>query len=281
MDEFKRDVIAIITILVVVSVAGGAVWYLLLNPVPVQERKVIMGDKVTVDYAGWFDDGRVFDTSLPGVATDNATYPKAVNFQFRGVSAYKPFEFTVGQGVIVGWSEGVIGMTLKETRTVVVPSEKGYGLTDRSKVLTMPIVESQPVIEQTSVQWFKDNYSTNPNLGTVVKDKTYGWEKTVISVEGDVVLLKNEPAVGDRLTTTWPWKGDVISIDSNANAGLGEIRVKNLVSPGDVNNTKGTYKGEGFFLTGLDIQKGTFTIDKNDFTVGKTLIFRITLLKFS
>jgi len=280
MDQFKKDMIAIVAILVVVSIIGGTVWYFFFNVPPAQERKAAMGDKVTVDYIGWFEDGRVFDTSLPGVATDNATYPKAVGFGFRGVSGYKPFEFTVGQGVIVGWSEGVVGMRLKETRTVVVPAEKGYGLSDKSKIMTKPIVESVPIIEETSVQGFTANYSTNPLIGVMVKDNVYGWDKSVISVEGDIVLLRNLPKVGDVLNTTWPWKASVVSIDSSANSGIGEIKLRHLVNPSDVNNIKGTYKGETFYLTNLDIEKGTFTIDKNDFTVGKTLIFRITLLKF-
>jgi hypothetical protein len=171
-------------------------------------------------------------------------------------------------------------MRLKETRTVVVPAEKGYGLSDKSKIMTKPIVESVPIIEETSVQWFKDNDSTNPLIGVMVKDNVYGWDKSVISVEGDIVLLRNLPKVGDVLNTTWPWKASVVSIDSSANSGIGEIKLRHLVNPSDVNNIKGTYKGETFYLTNLDIEKGTFTIDKNDFTVGKTLIFRITLLKF-
>lgn len=281
MDEFKRDTIAIVAILVAVGIVGWAVWHFVLEATPVHERTAAMGDKVTVDYIGWFEDGRVFDTSLPNVATDNATYPKAPSFAFRGTGSYKPFEFTVGQGVIVGWSEGTVGMKLKDTRTVVVPAEKGYGKTDTSKVFVMDIVESVPVIQETSVQWFKDNYSTNPNVGVVVKDKDYGWEKSVISVQGDVVTVRNEPVIGNILETSWPWKLKVASVDSSANSGLGEIKVRHLIDPSEVNNTKGTYKGQTFYLTGLDLSKGKFTIDENDFVVGKTLIFRISLLKFN
>jgi len=280
MDKWKRDIIVVVVILIVAGVGGWGGWHFFLETQPVKERTAAMGDRVIVDYIGWFEDGRVFDTSLPAVAVDNATYPKAPSFTFRGIEGYKPFEFTIGQGVITGWSEGTIGMKVKETKTIIVPPEKGYGLTDMSKVHVMDLVESHLIIETTSVQWFKDNYSRDPFPGVVVKDKDYGWDKCVLSVQGDVVTLRNEPAVGALLNTTWPWKVKVSSVDSGANSGFGEIKVVHMIDPSAVNNTKGTYKGQTFYLTGLDLVRGKFTIDLNDFVVGKTLIFRITLLKF-
>ena len=76
-----------------------------------EERAVVKGDKITVNYIGWrATDGYVFDESFK-------------NFEDRG------FSFTVGTGVIDGWSSGVVGMKQGEIRRLYIPSEKGYGIT--------------------------------------------------------------------------------------------------------------------------------------------------------
>jgi FKBP-type peptidyl-prolyl cis-trans isomerase len=72
------------------------------------EREVKAGDTVTVNYRGWLaSDGSIFDQSFN-----------------RGDSG---FTFTVGEGVIVGWSNGVQGMKEGEVRRLYVPSALGYG----------------------------------------------------------------------------------------------------------------------------------------------------------
>jgi hypothetical protein len=39
----------------------------------------------------------------------------------------EPFEFTVGEGVIEGWSKGVVGMKRGGKRKLTIPSKLGYG----------------------------------------------------------------------------------------------------------------------------------------------------------
>lgn len=71
-------------------------------------RAVQTGDALRVHYRGWLaSNGSVFDESYS-----------------RGADG---FSFMVGQGVIEGWSEGVVGMRLGEVRRLYIPSEKGYG----------------------------------------------------------------------------------------------------------------------------------------------------------
>lgn len=71
------------------------------------DRVVKAGDNISVHYRGWLaSDGTVFDTSLN-----------------RG----EPFDFSVGSGVIEGWSLGVVGMKVGEVRRLKIPSDLGYG----------------------------------------------------------------------------------------------------------------------------------------------------------
>ena len=69
------------------------------------------GQYVTVHYTGWLYEGgkrgKKFDSSLD-----------------RG----QPFDFPLGQGrVIQGWDDGVAGMKVGGKRTLIIPSQAGYG----------------------------------------------------------------------------------------------------------------------------------------------------------
>lgn len=76
-----------------------------------EEKISKAGDTLVMNYTGRLENGKVFDSNiLP---------------EFNHVS---PFEFTLGAGqVIKGWDEGLIGMKIGEKKTLVIPSDKGYG----------------------------------------------------------------------------------------------------------------------------------------------------------
>jgi len=74
--------------------------------------EAVFGNNVSVHYTGWLQQpdgrkGKKFDSSLD-----------------RG----SPFGFRLGAGqVIKGWDEGVAGMKVGGKRTLIIPSELGYG----------------------------------------------------------------------------------------------------------------------------------------------------------
>lgn len=77
-------------------------------------REAEAGLNVSVHYTGWLYDpaaedkkGEKFDSSVD-----------------RG----QPFNFSLGQGqVIQGWDQGFAGMKIGGKRTLIIPSEMGYG----------------------------------------------------------------------------------------------------------------------------------------------------------
>lgn len=65
------------------------------------------GKTVTVHYTGYFEDGKIFDSSVK-----------------RG----EPFRFVIGVGqVIKGWDEGVMTMRVGGKRKLTIPASLGYG----------------------------------------------------------------------------------------------------------------------------------------------------------
>lgn len=72
------------------------------------------GDEVSVLYKGWLDNGKVFDSSA--------------------LHNNEPFTFTVGVGVISGWSEGVRGMKVGGKRELIIPPDLGYGSDDNGPI---------------------------------------------------------------------------------------------------------------------------------------------------
>lgn len=82
--------------------------------------QVKSGDKITVHYTGKLTDGTLFDSS----------------------AGREPLAFEVGSGmVIVGFDEGVTGMTVGEKKTVHIPVEKAYGAMDSNYLAVFNKVE--------------------------------------------------------------------------------------------------------------------------------------------
>ena len=72
------------------------------------------GKTVTVHYTGWLYDAKAADRH--GKKFDSS--------RDHG----EPFEFRLGAGMVIrGWDQGVAGMKVGGKRTLVIPSELGYG----------------------------------------------------------------------------------------------------------------------------------------------------------
>ncbi len=91
---------------------GSGLQYAVLAPGREDGRKPVASDTVTVHYAGWFPDGRLFDSSYK--REKPTTYPLS--------------------GFVRGWIEGLQLMREGAVYKFVIPPELGYGAKGRSGI---------------------------------------------------------------------------------------------------------------------------------------------------
>ena len=95
--------------------------------------KPVDGATVYIDYAGYLEDGSLFDSSMVEV---NKTYGKYdENAQKSG--RYSPFAFQYGKkdGLIPGFLEGLNNMNINDTAILFIPSALGYGARGAGNVI--------------------------------------------------------------------------------------------------------------------------------------------------
>ena len=238
------------------------------------------GDAVKVDYIGRFENGFVFDTSLPSVAADNASYTKAFSFGWR--TTWQSLSFTIGTvppAVIQGFDVGVQGLAVGDAKTIVVPPNLGYGTADPTKIVVKPLFENVPVHVIMNESDFTTRYKTQAVSGANVTDPFWGWS-AYVSVSGSIVTVTNSPVPGQTVHPYGQWDARVDSVDDGADNGIGRIVVHHLLDTAAVDRI-GQRAASGavvFVVTAVDLAGGTYTLDYNNPVKGRNLVFEVTML---
>jgi FKBP-type peptidyl-prolyl cis-trans isomerase 2 len=130
-------------------------------------EKVTIGSTVTVNYTGKFEDGVVFDSSL--------------------MEGREPLTAKLGEGqLIMGFENGLMDMTIGESKTINVPASQAYG--DVNPGMFFEIERTQ-LPEGVEVGMMLQNMDQNgPSVVRVVEIK-----------EETVVLDANHPLAGKDL----------------------------------------------------------------------------------
>ena len=299
---------AIVLIAVVVIAGGAAGAYLYFHNAPKQPSApltVAVGDNVTVNYIGYFgsgpEQGKVFDTSLHSVATDNSTYPKAIQFHMRASAAnYTPLPVHVGSGtpsngysfanqsiiqVVTGFWQGLVGLPGNQSRAVTVPPADGYGSTNPACVRSLPITIHAPVFETVSGPAFSKMFpGVLATTGSSFVNSTYGWKTHILSANQTSVSLENIAYVGET-SSLQGWPVLVTNVTGTAN-GTGQITAVTELTAADAGHLAGktstglcqSQSNGVFIVTAVNFTSGTFTEDFNQEVVGQTLVFVVTVV---
>lgn len=267
---------------VIIAVAIIAVYFVYLaTPAPSAPLTALPGDQIQLDYIGTFpNSGAVFDTSNSTVGHNNASYPKAFSFAWR--TTWTDLSFTIGDGSIIpGVDNGVRGLQIGESATIVVPASQGYGALNLAAVFTYPLVQPVPVKTTWNESAFTAYFKTSPASGATVVDPVFGWVDSV-SVSNGYATVTADPVPGQAVRPYNAWNAVVQSIDDTANNGTGVITVANQLAPSMVDFVGGTgANGTKFYLSAVDLGAGTFTLNYNRQVVGRTLMFQVTVITIS
>jgi FKBP-type peptidyl-prolyl cis-trans isomerase 2 len=300
----------ILTVVVIIGAGvGSAFLYLHARPSnPSPPRLVKIGDNVTVHYIGIYgsgpEAGRVFDTSVYAVGSNNAAWPKSIEYHARGSlpSNFTPLAVHVGSNtpqagyslgnlsfiqVVTGFWEGLVGLLPNQTHTIIVPPSQGYGATNPACVATRPLTQYLPVLQSMPGKTFNTRYpGALAASGAEFSDPHYGWSVLVLSANSSYVTIENLAQVGDTASPAG-WTVTVTAVSSTAN-GTGQITLQNELAPSQAGLVVGKdFLGTGpcssqasgkFIVTAVDPVHGTYTEDFNQEVVGKTLIFMVTVV---
>jgi peptidylprolyl isomerase len=131
--------------------------------------QVKANDKVSVHYTGKLDDGTVFDSSADK----------------------EPLEFTIGAGqVIPGFENGVLGMTVGETKTIKLEPNDAYGDTRQDLIVSVKKEEIPSDIDVKVGQQLQINRPDGQAIPVLVAEVT----------DSEITLDANHPLAGKTLT---------------------------------------------------------------------------------
>jgi hypothetical protein len=309
MAEPQRSSIGLIVLVVVVIVVAGVGAGVLYEYNHVKAAAppftVALGDNVTVNYIGMFGSGpqagRVFDTSFYAVAINNVSYPKSLEFAYRGSeAAYTPLPVHVGPSgsysldgltfgpVVTGFWQGLLGLPVNRTQSISVPPDLGYGPVISTCLATSPLAFTVPVLNPlTPTQFTTDYPGVSAAPGTEFTDPTYGWNDLVLAANTTSVVVENLASLGWSVPkSSWP----IVVTGLNATT----ITLTNELSPANnglelghssATSACGTTR---FVITTVNLGNETFTklydFEASGETInaeiqGQTLVFLVTVVQ--
>jgi FKBP-type peptidyl-prolyl cis-trans isomerase FkpA len=112
-----------------VDYTGGITELQVIDDVVGTGAEAVAGSEVNVQYTGsLYTTGTVFDSTAN---RDN-----------------EPFTFTLGAGsVIQGWDQGILGMKVGGTRTLIIPASLGYGETGTTGIPSNATLKFEVTLE--------------------------------------------------------------------------------------------------------------------------------------
>ncbi len=296
--EKPPRILFVVLVVIVIAVAGAGAAFLYEYNKPKAASPILTvqtGDNLTVNYVGTFgsspQQGRVFDTSIYSVATENQSYPKSLEYQSRGArSAYTPLPVHVGPSgsysignltfgtVVTGFWQGIIGLSGNQTRTIDIQPVLAYGPQNLSCLVTAPLSLRVTAVSSIPISDFSTlfpNVTASP--GTVFPDPTFGWNDSVYAVNLTTVVVQSLATVGEvSQPNGLPFTVSAVNATT--------ITLSSELTPANAGLVLGQVGGSGicgttkFIVSAVNLGAGTYTENFNPETRGETLDFTVTVI---
>ena len=153
------------------------------------------GDKVIINYTGKLEDGTILDSTYEeeGCETDDCS-TDGCDSDDCGCGCGDesgPMELTIGAGDFFAQiEEALVGMTVGDKKTVLIPAKDAFGEYDTDKVFNAPRSEMPEDLK--------------PEVGdelTLSNDEDEEIDVTVVEVDEDSITFdSNHPLAGEDLT---------------------------------------------------------------------------------
>lgn len=129
------------------------------------------GDMVGVHYTARLEDGRIWGTTRQAMAKDPTVLKVA---GYKEPEAFGPVEILLGkEEVIPGVGRALVGMAPGEKKTVTVPPEKAYGLSNPEYIKTFPTVKRVPRNGSIAPKEYIEQFNAFPVQGKVIDFNPY------------------------------------------------------------------------------------------------------------
>lgn len=130
---------------------------------------VQIGNHVSVSYVGKLDDGTIFDST----------------------EEKEPFEFTLGNDeVIPGFEDGIVGMSVGETKTIIIPVDQAYGLYSDELIFNVPKEDVET----------SGDLEIGDMLEMPLKDGNSLYASVIEITDDELVIDANHELAGENLT---------------------------------------------------------------------------------
>lgn len=145
------------------------------------------GDKVIINYIGKLEDGTVFDSTFE----DEECGSDECDSDDCGCGESGPMELTIGEGeFFIQIEDALVGMSVGEKKTVLVPAKDAFGEYDQEKVFEVPRSDMPDDLQ--------------PEVGdelTLTGEDDEEIDVTVVEVTKESVTFdSNHPLAGEDLT---------------------------------------------------------------------------------